>query len=174
MTIRKSKRAPGQSGRAHVPSPSSVEAEIERLEGLGVSALREYWMRRFRKAPPPIQSSDILHRLIAWRLQVEAYGDLDPASKQTIARLTRAAGPKGTLPRSMLNPLTTGSVLVRAWRGVEHRVLVLDKAFEHQGKRYRSLTEVARAITGTRWSGPRFFGLEATAQIDKSEGAIEP
>lgn len=159
--VRASKRAPGKSERSHVPSTHPVEAEIDRLHGSGIDALREYWRRRFRRAPPPIQSADILHRLIAWRLQVEAFGDLDAQSKQMIARLMRSTGPRGALPRALINPLRAGSVLVREWRGVVHRVLVLDDGFEHRDKRYRSLTKVARVITGTRWSGPRFFGLDA-------------
>ena len=170
MTVRGSKRAPGKSGRTKVVATHPVEAEIDRLHGLGIDALREYWARRFRKSPPPIQSADILHRLIAWRLQVEAFGDLDAGSKQTIARLMRSAGPKGALPRALFNPLKAGSVLVREWRGVVHRVLVLDEGFEHRDKRYRSLTKVARAITGTRWSGPRFFGLDAVGEKVRSTG----
>ena len=120
---------------------------------------RQYWARRFRKSPPSIQSGDILHRLIAWRLQVEAFGDLDAQSKQTIARLMRSAGPKGAPPRAFLNPLKAGSVLVREWRGVVHRVLVVDDGFEHRDERYRSLTKVARVITGTGRRGPRDAAL---------------
>jgi hypothetical protein len=82
----------------------------------------------------------------------------------------RSAGPKGALPRALFNPLKAGSVLVREWRGVVHRVLVLDEGFEHRDKRYRSLTKVARAITGTRWSGPRFFGLDAVGEKVRSTG----
>ena len=59
--------------------------------------------------------------------------------------------------------LKAGTILIREWRGVEHRVLVLDGGFEHRGTRYKSLTHIARTITGTRWSGPRFFGLDAAA-----------
>ena len=89
-----------------------------------------------------------------------------------IARLMRAKSGNGTLPRSVLNPLKTGSVLVREWRGVEHRVLVLDDGFEHRGRRYKSLTQIARTITGTRWSGPRFFGLEAPSDSASSGGRV--
>ena len=147
------KHAPGKSGRKLSGAASSVESEIERLEGEGITALRDYWARRFRRPAPPIQSADLLHRLIAWQLQVEAYGDLDAATKQMIARLIRARNGKGALPRSMLNPLKTGSVLVREWRG---------------------LTQIARMITGTRWSGPRFFGLEAPCEGTSSSSKERP
>jgi hypothetical protein len=67
--------------------------------------------------------------------------------------------------------LKAGTVLVRGWRGIEHRVLVLDAGFEHRDRRYKSLSHVARTITGTNWSGPRFFGLEPrqAASIHKSD-----
>jgi hypothetical protein len=126
MKPSQSKHAPGKSGRKLSGAVNSVESEIERLQGQGIIALRDYWARRFRRPAPPIQSADLLHRLIAWQLQVEAYGDLDTTTKQMIARLMRAKNGNGALPRSALNPLKTGSVLVREWRGVEHRVLVLD------------------------------------------------
>lgn len=169
MAIKKAKRAPGKSGRTGASARHPVEAEIERLQGRNVHDLREYWTRRFRKSPPPIRSADILFRLIAWRLQVEAFGGFDPATKTLIARLIRMKETRGALPRSTLNPLRAGSVLVREWRGVVHRVVVMESGFEHQGKHYPTLTKVARAITGTHWSGPRFFGLEQQAGTSKKD-----
>ena len=69
--------------------------------------------------------------------------------------------------------LRAGTILVREWRGVTHRVLVLDEGFEHEGKRYGSLSEAARAISGTHWSGPRFFGLEKRpARVDAAESQV--
>ena len=167
MKTKSFKQAPGTAGRNAVGHP--VEGEIERLQGQNVHELRDYWRRRFRKEPPPIQSSDVLYRLIAWRLQVEAFGDLDAETKRTLARLMRTMETKGTIPASTFNRLRAGTVLVREWRGVTHRVLVLDDGFEYQDKRYRSLTEIARAITGTRWSGPRFFGLEENGGSKEKE-----
>ena len=69
--------------------------------------------------------------------------------------------------------LRAGTVLVREWRGVAHRVLVLDTGFEHQGKRFGSLSEVARAISGTRWSGPRFFGLQDRPPSELKDASTE-
>jgi hypothetical protein len=114
-----------------------------------------------------MQSADILRRLFAWRLQADAYGDLDPATATALKR-ARTAISRGKAPMpSASSALRSGSVLVREWRGVTHRVLVRDKGFEHEGKEYRTLSEVARAITGTRWSGPRFFGLEQKSSTAK-------
>lgn len=138
----------------------AIVAEIESLAGLGVDRLREIWHRRFRAPVPTIQSADILRRLIAWKIQVEAYGGLDDETKRELRRLQRLQAKGQSLAPAAPRP-KAGTVLVREWRGVEHRVLVLDQGFEHQERRYQSLSEVARAITGTRWSGPRFFGLGA-------------
>ena len=163
MKPRPPKREPGKLGLSIAGDCNAIERDIERLEGLSVADLRVFWQRRFRRAPPPIQSADMLHRLIAWKLQVEAFGDLDPKTRATLKRLLRGAQMNGAAPGAAVDALKTGTVLVREWRGVVHRVLVLDDGFEHRDNRYRSLTLVARAITGTRWSGPRFFGLENVA-----------
>ena len=146
----------------------AIVAEIESLKGLGVDRLRETWQRRFRAPVPKIQSADILRRLIAWKIQVEAYGDLDDDTKQQLRHLQRLQAKGQSLAPPAPGP-KAGTVLVREWRGVEHRVLVLDQGFEHQEQRYQSLSEVARAITGTRWSGPRFFGLEAPKAATESK-----
>lgn len=164
MSVSNKKSAPGKSGRSQFSAVRSVDAEIENLDGQGIGDLRDFWTRRFRKAPPPIQSADVLHRLIAWRLQVEVYGDLDAETRQALSRLSRKGSAQGHQTGAPMTPLRPGSVLVREWRGTSHRVLVLDKAFEHDGKRYQSLTRIARLITGTRWSGPRFFGVDEAAR----------
>jgi hypothetical protein len=96
-------------------------------------------------------------RVIADQLQEAALGGLPPAAKRRLAALARNAA-NGTMVR-----LKPGSKLVRAWRGKTHTVLVLADGFEHEGQRYASLTQIASAVTGTHWSGPRFFGL-ATSQ----------
>lgn len=138
-----------------------LDQQIATLNSLGVADLRKAWAERFRRPAPPIQSADVLLRLFAWKLQVAAFGDIDADTSSRLARLkTALVRGKSTAPSPALG-LRPGSILSREWRGQVHRVLVLDQGFEHLDVRYRSLSEVARAITGTRWSGPRFFGLEA-------------
>jgi hypothetical protein len=149
--------APGSAGRSTLQE--NLDRALAPLDKLNIAALRDLWRRRFRSAPPPIQSRDVLRRLFAWKLQVEAFGDCDEATLVKIRRLVRSGG-RGSAAFATAN-LKSGAILVREWHGVEHRVLVLDRGFEHKDKRYKSLSEVARAITGTRWSGPRFFGLES-------------
>lgn len=160
-------RRPGSDDESEESSPQSVTAadhlnqEIATLSSLGVADLRKAWTERFRRPAPPIQSADVLLRLFAWKLQVAALGDLDADTWSKLARLkTALMRGKSTGPSPALG-LRPGSILSREWRGQVHRVLVLDQGFEHLDVLYRSLSEVARAITGTRWSGPRFFGLEA-------------
>jgi len=111
--------------------------------------------------------------LIAWKLQSKALGGLNAETGMRLSRL-KSAMVKGK--EAELSPsvgLGVGTILTREWKGIEHRVLVLDHGFEHQGETYGSLSMVARAITGTQWSGPRFFGLEAGQAIAQgpSEGA---
>lgn len=126
-----------------------VTMEVRTLEALDLRALREEWRRRF--GPPPLmRSRELLARLLAWRIQEKALGGLDAA---TIRMLTsdRLPAAKPSLGR--------GTLLSRDWQGRTHHVRVLDEGFEYEGEQYRSLSAVARAITGTRWNGLRFFGL---------------
>lgn len=160
-------RRPGSNYESEESPPLSPSAtdhrdqQIATLSSLGVADLRKAWAEHFRRPAPPIQSADVLLRLFAWKLQVAAFGDLDAETSSKLARLkTALVRGKSTAPSPALG-LRPGSILSREWRGQVHRVLVLDQGFEHLDVRYGSLSEVARAITGTRWSGPRFFGLEA-------------
>ena len=152
---------PKESSSLSISAADHLDQQIATLSSLGVADLRKAWTDRFRRPAPPIQSADVLLRLFAWKLQVTSFGDLDAETSSKLARLkTALARSKSTAPSPALG-LRPGSILSREWRGQVHRVLVLDQGFEHLGIRYGSLSEVARAITGTRWSGPRFFGLEA-------------
>ena len=94
--------------------------------------------------------------MIAWRLQARHSGGLDQATRRALAR-TGAIAPEGS-------QLGQGAVITRDWQGKRHEVMVLDDGFRWEGKRYRSLSAVARAITGTRWNGPKFFGLREDAK----------
>lgn len=160
-------RRPGSDDDSEESSPQSHSAadrlnqQIATISSFGVANLRKAWTERFRRPAPLIQSADVLLRLFAWKLQVAAFGDLDADTSYKLTRLkTALVRGKSTAPSPALG-LRPGSILSRGWRGQIHRVLVLDQGFEHLDIRYGSLSEVARAITGTRWSGPRFFGLEA-------------
>jgi hypothetical protein len=116
------------------------------------------WPRLFR-ADPPRLSRDIMMRAIAYRLQEIALGGVSKATQRRLMTLAvefETSGRIAPAPRPKIKP---GSRLVREWHGRTHTVCVTDDGFEFQGKSYRSLTKVARDITGAQWSGPRFFGL---------------
>ena len=140
----------------------SLQSRLERLQGLGGSALREEWRRLFRSEPPRI-SRDLFARALAYRLQELEFGGLPKWVRQTLAGSAAAADLVGTggaqAPKPAPPRLKPGARLVREWHGRTHSVIVLDDAFEFEGRRCRSLTQIACEITGAHWSGPRFFGL---------------
>jgi hypothetical protein len=130
----------------------AVEADIGLVETMSLSELRRFWTARWGLAPR-FRSVDLLRRLIAWRLQAEVFGGLDAETKILLRR--------SSLPRPPGPP--PGSRLTREYRGLLHHVEVGEHAFNYQGTSYGSLSAIARAITGVRWNGPRFFGLRDAA-----------
>ena len=135
-----------------------IEAEVDRLRAMRINELRALWRAKFRSDPPKAFGPDLLRRSIAYKIQEQAYGGLDPATKrllrQLMAQYAKTPG-KIVMPRR----IKPGAILVREWKGESHRVTVMEDGFAYQGKTHESLSEVARLITGTRWNGPRFFGL---------------
>jgi DUF2924 family protein len=132
--------------------PAAVEAEIARIRSLGIDALRRRWRAAFGRIPPAALSKDLLGRMIAFRLQERAFGGLDRESLSLLDGFARQT----VSPRRHLKP---GTVLVRDYQGRRHTVTVTPDGFDWQGTTYASLSAIARAITGTAWSGPRFFAL---------------
>jgi hypothetical protein len=143
---------------------SSVEAEIVRLRGLDTKALRARWWTSFRQDAPTHLARHLLFAMLAYRLQAESMGDLDAATvrffKQVdLAPCKQAAVPLTKAFEQRTRNLSPGTVLTREWGGQHQRVMVLDGGFVWEGRPYSSLTEIAKAITGAKWNGPRFFGL---------------
>ena len=143
---------------------AGVEAEIARLGGLDLDGLRARWRTASGRAAPVHLSKSLLLRLLAYRLQADVFGDLDPA---TIRFLDKIASDRKSPGRSIPLPdgeaVKQGALLVREWEGITHRVMAVADGYAWNGGTYKSLSEVARAITGTRWNGPRFFGLREGA-----------
>src|SRR5262245_6909718 len=142
----------------------SVEAEIARLRGLGLQGLRARWRTSVRQDAPPHLARHLLFAMLAYRLQAETMGDLDAATVRflkhvDLARSKQAAVPLTQAFERRTRNLSPGTVLTRAWSGRHHSVTVLDRGFVWEGQTYSSLSEIAKAITGTKWNGPRFFGL---------------
>jgi hypothetical protein len=133
---------------------AAIAAEIEHIRSLRLDALRRQWRLVFGRMPAAGLSKDLLGRMIAARLQERAFGGLDRDSLRFLESLARHGRP----PPRQLKP---GTVLVREYQGRRHTVTTVRDGFDWQGITYRSLSAIARAITGTAWSGPRFFALQA-------------
>ena len=143
------------------PDRKKLDIEIARLRGLDVGELRARWHTIFRRRAPAHLPRHLLFRILAYRLQAERLGDLDG---EALRLLDRSGSPTDVGKRAVeLNQrrtdLRAGTMLVREWDGQLHRVMVLADGFAWNDKIYPSLTKVAFAMTGTRWSGPRFFGI---------------
>ena len=152
------------SAVADVKSTSlDIAAELSRLEGLTNFELRGEWRRLQGMQPPKSLSRDLLLRGITYKIQERAFGGL---SKSVLRRLSGAAPetPRGVTRKAAPAIVKPGTRLVREWNGQTHTVLVQADGVEWRGRRYRSLSVVAREITGAHWSGPRFFGLERRAK----------
>jgi hypothetical protein len=144
------------------PDRESLDSEIARLRGLDVGGLRARWHTMFRRRAPPHLPRHLLFRMLAYRLQADHLGDLDSETRRLLDRsgdpieIGRLAAERNHR-QTKLRP---GTLLTREWDGRLQQVMVLADGFAWNGKTYRSLSKVAFAMTGSRWSGPRFFGLD--------------
>ncbi len=138
----------------------SVAAQVAALPKMPTPELKQMWRELFDNEPPGFNRSYLISRL-AYRIQELAYGGLKRATRVKLDALADAVDPKVARKRVVDRPVA-GTQLIREWRGVEHTVTVLADGFEWEGRRYKSLSAVARAITGTRWNGPLFFGLRGS------------
>ena len=168
--------------------PQAVEVEIAQLRDLDLAALRQRWQKLYGRPAPAHLPQYLLFRIMAYKIQADAFGNLDRETirfldavaqdwkkrKAAGARSSKAPPPIPPVPpRRSLKP---GTLLAREHDGELHRVVVMQDGFAWKGRTYGSLSEVARAITGTNWSGPRFFGLKADPKparvpADEREGA---
>ena len=137
------------------PLNAGCAREIAGLCGLSRADLVERWVGLDGSPPIKTMTQDLLARGIAYEMQVRQLGGLTLAERKALGALAR--GRTSSSPGA----LKAGTRLYRSWRGVTQEILVLESGYSWRGKTYASLSEVARAITGTRWSGPRFFGLQA-------------
>jgi hypothetical protein len=136
----------------------TLEAEIAHLSNLSLAELRKVWAERLGKAPK-LASTELMRRWLAWELQAARWGGLDAATRRHLRQLAGSvrANPVAIAARHV--SVKPGTVLTREWAGTIHKVVVVDRSFSWNGRTWASLSEIATKITGTRWSGPRFFGL---------------
>jgi len=141
-------------------STAELEAKLTALASMDSDGLRREWRRLYRSHPPLHIRRDLLVLAIAWKLQEKVYGGLTAAQKRRLAGIAAELKTNGDLSAGPAIRLKPGMRLVREWRGETHDVLVLEGGFEWNGERRRSLSAIAREITGTHWSGPRFFDVK--------------
>jgi len=137
---------------------AQIADQLESLQLMDLIALRDEW-RKLKGADPPRLSRDLMLRAVAYALQVEAFGELPAGTIKKLGSSSDEAVGIGPVAKPSQRDLSPGARLVREWHGRTHSVEVLRQGFLFEGKVYRSLSEIARRITGSHWSGPRFFGL---------------
>ena len=151
-----------RNGRVSIKT--SVEDEIAHLRGLDLRGLRARWQSVFQRQAPAHLKRHLLFSIIAYQIQADRSGDLDHATKQVLDRtVAKETGPATSARLASFDQkrteLTPGTVLMREWDRQSQRVMVMADGFAWNGQTYDSLSKVAFAITGTKWNGPRFFGL---------------
>jgi hypothetical protein len=147
----------------HHPA-KSIELQLAGLPILNRTELRELWRDSYGSDPPEKISDLLLRQAIAHRLQVKRFGGLDFSTRRALKQVLEQSGANRLNSSSEGNRVPNGTVLVREWHGATHQVTATGKGLLYQGKLFRSLSEVAREITGTRWSGPLFFGLRTSSR----------
>jgi hypothetical protein len=145
--------------RRRAGGPEDLARAVAGLSTLDAKTLKQQWVAVCGAAPPPGVNRSVLIRALAYRMQERALGGLKPATRRFLRQFADPAQAGRTARGRPSGTVRPGAVLVREWHGTSHQVTVLETGCSWRGKRYRSLSEVAREITGTRWSGPRFFGL---------------
>lgn len=156
-------------GQTEIGSNPVVEAELGRLANMPIAELRKRYQELFRAPPPMAFGPDLLRRSIAHTIQEKTYGGLPSPARRLLAQLVKSASAKPNGRLELPRRIKPGSELVRTWKGKTYRVMVLAAGFAHAGKTYANLSEIATAITGTKWNGPRFFGLRSPGR-DAADG----
>jgi hypothetical protein len=148
---------------------------LARLPMLGLDELRQEWRRLNKADARPRLSRDLLVRAVAYRMQELALGGLRPEPQRQLRQIAMEVKQTGAATTRLRPLLPSGTRLMREWRGRRYEVVVLDAGFSWQGTHYRSLSAIARTITGTPWSGPLFFGLKQNQSAGpRSLQALDP
>jgi Protein of unknown function (DUF2924) len=144
---------------------AAVEAELSRIGGLCLDELRQLWRAMTQHNAPKALSRDLIARMLAYRIQEQALGKLSHETRRLLDRLARGEG-------EPIRHLKVGTVMVREHQGILHEVMVVPGGFSWREQTYASLSTVARAITGTSWNGPRFFGLRGRGEVVPVEAPV--
>jgi len=151
--------------------PDPIGQRLADLPKLSKTALRELWKELFNVPAPPQVRRLLLIPILAYRLQEQAFGSLSAAGRNRLCQLARAFETNSNSTVSSIPSVRPGTRLVRKWRDQVYLVNVEHNGYEYQGARYKNLSEIARLITGTRWSGPLFFGIKSEQTNSKCKEA---
>jgi hypothetical protein len=149
--------------------PDPMAERLAALPKLSKTALCELWKQLFGGSPPSQPRRHLMVPILAYRLQEQAFRSLSSVNRGRLRQLARAFETNSRGSISAIPTLKSGTRLVRQWRDQVHLVSVETSGYEYQGARYQSLSEIARLITGTRWSGPLFFGIKSEQSSSKSK-----
>ena len=145
---------------------ANITDQIAQLRGFSGQQLLEMWQRVYRRAAPIGIRREIMVSFLAYKIQEDAFGGLKPATRAELRRIARGLEESTVSAKLRIRPrIKPGSHLLRSWRGEMHEVFVAELGYEYRGTSYRSLSEIARKITDTRWSGPAFFGLNGARSV---------
>src|SRR5437879_4927126 len=154
----------GQSGNVHAKQEcamsENVADEISRLPALSRTGLLSLWRELFGQPAHPKLRRDLIVPILAYKLQEKAYGGLKPSTRRRLREIAEGLERDRHAHVHSKPSIKAGTKLLRQWQDQTHEVLVTREGFEYAGRQYRSLSQIARKITGTRWSGPAFFGLK--------------
>ena len=140
---------------------AGMAGQIAQLRALSRPQLLDMWQKLYDRAAPPGIRRELLVPFLAYRMQEHAYGGLKSSARSELRRIARDLEESTGSTRLILRPkIKAGTRLLREWRGRTHEVMATESGYEYRGVGYRSLSEIARKVTGTRWSGPAFFGLK--------------
>jgi len=152
------------------PDPKPIEVEVARLRDLDLAELRARWHTVFGRRPPSSLPRHLLFRVLAYRIQAVALGDLDRDCQRLLDQTVLPDSNSRVRLKRVITTLRQGTILSREWNGRIERIAVSAEGFAWNGKTYPSLSKVAFAITGTHWNGPRFFGLRDRSKLASEAG----
>jgi hypothetical protein len=161
-----------RSSQAANPQNAVNEEALSRLPTLDLGELRQRWRGLYKTQAPPNLSRELLVQAVAYRMQEVARGGLRPEPQRQLLRIAQQFKETGAATIRARPELKSGTRLMREWQGRTYDVLVLDDGFSWQGTRYRSLSAIARKITGTAWSGPLFFGLKPNRSATRRSSPV--
>jgi Protein of unknown function (DUF2924) len=155
------------SMKSYDKDQNSCSVRLAELGGLPAPALRRIWQDLIGSAPATGLRRELLIPILAYKLQEKAYGGLKPSTRTHLRRLAASLAADKSAPFIRESRFKPGTRLIREWRGETHEVTIRASGYEYHGKEFTTLSEIANLITGTRWSGPLFFGIKASKRSKK-------